>query len=193
MKTTVLRRLMALMLAALLCAGVLTGCGGSDEEESPSKTNEIVAQPGGSEVPFSEGFDTTRRYTSEVVGDTLCIAFNGIQNDNRYKVPYFTAAGDTITVNSKATVESEKNLTYRATLWTQVEGGAQYVGSSEVPGTIEFTADGQLYTAQFTGLEPGAKYKICMSYDGRGKYYMYGQLAVQGLAGAEAVAAEEDA
>ena len=192
MKTTVLRRLMALMLAALLCAGVLTGCGGS-EEEGPSKTNEIVAEQGGSEVPFSEGFDTSRRYTSEVVGDTLCIAFNGIQNDNRYKVPYFTAAGDTITVTSKATVESERNLTYRATLWKQVEGGAQYVGSSEVPGTIEFTADGQLYTAQFTGLEPGAQYKICMAYDGRGKYYMYGQLAVQGLAGAEAVAAEEDA
>ena len=185
-----LRRVLALLLAAVLCAGLLTACGDRDGEDEQINKN-IIAQQGGDPVPFTEEFDTTKRYNTQIVGSTLCIAFNGIQNDTRYKVPYFTAAGDTITVTANATTESERNKTYRVALWKKVDGGAEYVGNGDHSGTMEFTADGTNYTAQFSGLEPGAEYKVTLAYDGR-KYYMSGQLSVQGLAGAEQVVQEED-
>lgn len=182
MKTMSMRRLLALALAAVMCAVLLVGCGDAESEEE-SKTNEIVAQQGGEPVPFAEGFDTTQRFGIQVEGDTMSVAFNGIE---RGTTRYFTAAGDTLTLTASATVEHETRLDFRAVLWKQVDGGAEYSSTEEHPGTMEFVADGNLYTAQFTGLEPGAQYKIALAYDGRDKYRMSGQLSVQGLAGAEA-------
>ncbi len=188
MKITALRRAAALAMAALLCAVLLAGCGRDDDSASENSNNVITAQSGGSSAPFSEGFDTTKRYAAEVVGDTLCVAFNNIQS---YTSSYFTAAGDTLTVTAAANAESENNKAFRAVLWKRVDGGAEYVGNGERPGTIEFTADGSSYTAQFTGLEPGVQYKVGLAYDGRGKYRMSGQMSVQGLAGAEPQASED--
>lgn len=185
MKKFSARRCFALLLALTLCAGLLVGCA-KEEGEVEEQTNVVIAQSGGDSVPFTEEFDTSQRFGTQVVGDTLCVAFNGIQNNRRYKVPYFTAASDTLTVTGAATAESERNKTYRVTLWKRVDGGMEYVGSDDRPGTIELTADGSAYTAQFTGLEPGAQYKVGLAYDGRGKYFISGQLAVRGLAGAEA-------
>ncbi len=181
-----MRRALALLLALTLCAGLLAGCK-KEEVEQEAHTNVVTAQAGGGAVPFAEGFDTSQRFGSQVVGDTLCVAFNGIQNNRRYKMPYFTAAGDTLTVTGTATAESERNKTYRVMLWKRVEGGMEYVGTEGRPGTMELTADGSAYTGQFTGLEPGAQYKIGLSYDGRGKYFISGELSVQGLAGVEEV------
>lgn len=183
MKKTALHRAAALLMAAMFCAILLVGCGSSDDPVEEDTSKVIEAQPGGNSVPFSEGFDTTKRYASEVVGDTLCLAFNNIQT---YTSSYFTAAGDTITVTANASAESENNKTFRVVLWKRVDGGAEYFGNGERPGTMEFTADGSNYSAQFSGLEPGVQYKVGLAYDGRGKYRMSGQLSVQGLAGAEA-------
>lgn len=183
MKKRTLHRAAALVMAAVLCAALLVGCGGGDEPSEMENRNVITAQSGGNSVPFSEGFDTTKRYASELVGDTLCLAFNNIQT---YTGSYFTAAGDTVTVTANANAESEKNKTFRVVLWKRVDGGAEYFGNDDRPGTIEFTADGSNYTAQFSGLEAGAQYKVGIAYDGRGKYRMSGQLSVQGLTDAQA-------
>ena len=65
-----------------------------DEDEAPEK----VAESGGS-VTFPEGMDTTGRFVNEVHGDTLYIAFNGVQNRS---TDYFVAGSGSATTTPPA-------------------------------------------------------------------------------------------
>lgn len=175
-----LRRLLAFLLALVLCTGLLAGCGKKDEEqpeEEPSK--EIQSTRGGSGPEFSEEFDQTARFATEVNGDTLGVVFNGIQNRS---TPYFTPAGSSITVDARATTESESLFGYRVSLWRQTDYGTTVYTEGN---TLALTADGQWYTGSFSGLIPGARYKLTLAYDSS-KFYLSGTMAVRGLAGADA-------
>ncbi len=175
-----LRRLLAFLLALVLCTGLLAGCGKKDEEEpeeEPSK--EIQSTRGGSGPEFSEEFDQTARFATEVNGDTLGVVFNGIQNRS---TPYFTPAGSSITVDARATTESESLFDYHISLWEETGyGTTKYVEGR----TLALTADGQWYTGTFSGLTAGARYKITVAYVNP-RFYLSGTMAVRGLAGADA-------
>ena len=89
MNKKLFRRLLALALALCLVFS-LSACGkGSDDEDSGLPH----AEAGGSDVPYADGFDTTAKFNTGMNGDTLCIAFNGIQKRD---TGYFQPAGDTI-------------------------------------------------------------------------------------------------
>lgn len=175
------RRLLALLLALTLCAALLAGCSKKEEEEPPEEpvSREIQATPGGSGPEFSEEFDQTARFATETVGDTLGAVFNGIQNRS---TPYFVPAGSSITINARATTESDKRFDYRVSLWQQTDYGTTIYVEGR---TVAFTADGGWYTGSIDGLTPGARYKLTLSYYPGGSYYISGSLAVRGLAGAD--------
>ena len=132
--------------------------------------------PCGSDVPYPDGFDHTARFAATQVDSTLCIAFHSLGIAGR-STDYFTVAGDSITVTAAATTDSERLFTYKAALWKKTEQGAEYTDG----GTIQFTCDGELYTATISGLEPGAQYKLTLSYDS-GSYTISGGMSVEGLA-----------
>jgi len=182
------RRSLALSLAALFCLFCLTGCTldlrkllgvstSDEEEEAPF----IVAQQGGSDVPYPEGFDLTAKFAAQISGDTMCIAFNGLGIAGR-DTGYFSPSGSSVTLTAAATTDSERLFTYKAALWKKTDQGAEYVQGA----TVEFTADGELYTAEVPGLEPGAQYKLTISYDS-GSYTITGGMSVTGLTSAEPV------
>ena len=176
MNKKLFRRLLALALALCLVFS-LSACGqGSDDEDSALPH----AEAGGSDVPYADGFDTTAKFNTGMNGDTLCIAFNGIQKRD---TGYFQPAGDTITLTAAATSDSEQLKSFKAALWKQGEGTAIYVEGA----TLVFTADGKLYTGSFSGLDPNAKYKVTISYDS-GYYTISGGMSISGLVEADAAA-----
>ena len=142
------------------------------------KTFPPSAGVGAGDVPYADGFDTTAKFNTGMNGDTLCIAFNGIQKRD---TGYFQPAGDTITLTAAATSDSERLKTFKAALWKQGEGTAVYVEGA----TLVFTADGELYTGSFSGLDPDAKYKVTISYDS-GYYTISGGMSIAGLVEADA-------
>ena len=170
------KRLLALALALVFAAAVFTACGNKDDGDEGEVENKNVAAPGG-DIAWPEGMDTAARFATQVGGDTLYAVFNGVQNRT---TAYFTPAGSSITITSKATTESEKRTEYRVTLWKESYGAREYVTG----GTMYFTADGSCYTGTFSGLEPGNRYKLGIAYDG-GSYYISGGLTVGGLAQAD--------
>ena len=65
---------------------------GAGEDEEATK---VMATAGG-DVTFPEGFDSTSaKLVTQAAGDTLYVAFNGIQNRS---TEYFVPASDSITV-----------------------------------------------------------------------------------------------
>lgn len=172
------KRLLALALALVLVAGAFTACGGQGDGDEGEVEDKNIAAPGGS-ITWPEGMDATVRFGTQIEGDTLYAVFNGIQARTS---AYFTPAGSSITLTSKATTESEKRTEYRVILWKESYGAREYV----TDGTMYFTANGDCYTGTFTGLEPGNRYKLGLAYDG-GSYYISGGLTVSGLAQADAL------
>ena len=182
------RRLGALSLALVLCLFCLTGCSfdmrrllGMSDEEDEGEELFIIAQPGGSDVPYPEGFDLTAKFAAQISGDTMCIAFNGLGIAGR-DTGYFTPSGDTITLTAAATTDSQSLFTYQAALWQKTDQGAAYVSGC----TVQFTCDGELYTADISGLDPASQYKLTISFDS-GSYTITGGMSVSGLSTAEAV------
>ena len=167
-------RLLASALALCLVFS-LAACSRSSSDDDPGLPH---AEAGGSDVPYADGFDTTAKFNTGMNGDTLCIAFNGIQKRD---TGYFQPAGDTITLTAAATSDSERLKTFKAALWKQGEGTAVYVEGA----TLVFTADGELYTGSFSGLDPDAKYKVTISYDS-GYYTISGGMSIAGLVEADA-------
>ena len=144
-----------------------------DEEEA----TKVMATSGG-EVTFPETMDpTSGKLVTQVEGDTLYVAFNGIQNRN---TEYFVPASDSITVTGYATTEStnENYQTFKVALWelSDDKSMTSYVQGS----TTYYTTDGTCYNYTITGLTPGKQYKVNISYDSS-IYYITGGLKVQGL------------
>ncbi len=149
----------------------------SDEEEA----TKVMATSGG-EVTFPEGFDSTSgKLVTQAAGDTLYVAFNGIQNRS---TEYFVAASDSLTVTGYATTEStsENYQVFKVAVWQLSDDKAttSYVQGS----TVYYTTDGTCYTYTITGLTPGKQYKVNISYDSS-KFYVTGGLKIQGLGSEE--------
>lgn len=145
-----------------------------DEEE----TTDVYAPAGGS-VVYPEGMDTESRLTTLVEGDCLYVSFNGIANRN---TPYFVASGSSVTITSYATTESTGLLEYKAALWELSDDGTT---TRYLPGsTVYYTTGGDCYTQTITGLTPGKKYKVNISYDS-GRYYITGGMVIQGVGSEE--------
>ena len=147
-----------------------------------------MAQAGG-DVTFPESMDTSEgKLVTQVEGDTMYVAFNGIQNRN---TDYFVAASDSITVTGYATTEStnENYQTFKVALWQLSDDSTttSYVTGS----TIYYPADGTNYSYTITGLTPGKQYKVYISYDSS-SFYITGGLKVQGLGSEELTAIEEE-
>ena len=148
-----------------------------DEEEA----TKVMATSGG-DVTFPEGFDSTSgKLVTQAAGDTLYVAFNGIQNRS---TEYFVPAGDSITVTGYATTEStsENYQVFKVAVWQLSDDQAttNYVLGS----TVYYTTDGTCYTYTITGLTPGKQYKVNISYDSS-IYYVTGGLKIQGLGSEE--------
>lgn len=147
----------------------------SDDEE---EGNEVYASEGGV-VTYPEGMDTNSRFTTLAEGDTLYVHFNGIQNRN---TPYFVADSSSVTLTAFATTESTGLLEFKVALW---ELSDDQTTASYVQGTtVYFKTGGSCYTQTVTGLTPGRKYKVNVSYDSSA-YYITGGVTVQGLGGEE--------
>ena len=147
---------------------------GSGEEE---ESTDVMAAAGG-EVSFPEGMDTTSgKLVTQVAGDTLYVAFNGIANRN---TEYFVAGSDTITVTGYATTEStnENYQTFKVAVWELSED--KTTTSYVIGSTVYYTTDGTCYTQTISGLTPGKQYKVNISYDSS-IYYVTGGLKIQGL------------
>ena len=132
----------------------------------------------GGEVSFPEGMDTTSgKLVTQVEGDTLYVAFNGIANRN---TEYFVAGSDTITVTGYATTEStnENYQTFKVAVWELSED--KTTTSYVIGSTVYYTTDGTCYTQTISGLTPGKQYKVNISYDSS-IYYVTGGLKIQGL------------
>ena len=148
-----------------------------DEEEA----TKVMATSGG-DVTFPEGFDSTSgKLVTQAAGDTLYVAFNGIQNRS---TEYFVAASDSLTVTGYATTEStsENYQVFKVAVWQLSDDKAttSYVQGS----TVYYTTDGTCYTYTITGLTPGKQYKVNISYDSS-KFYVTGGLKIQGLGSEE--------
>jgi len=156
---------------------------GSGEEE---ESTDVMAAAGG-EVSFPEGMDTTSgKLVTQVEGDTLYVAFNGIANRN---TEYFVAGSDTITVTGYATTEStnENYQTFKVAVWELSED--KTTTSYVIGSTVYYTTDGTCYTQTISGLTPGKQYKVNISYDSS-IYYVTGGLKIQGL-GSETLTTNE--
>ena len=148
-----------------------------DEEEA----TKVMATSGG-EVAFPEGFDSTSgKLVTQAAGDTLYVAFNGIQNRS---TEYFVPAGDSITVTGYATTEStsENYQVFKVAVWQLSDD--QATTSYVMGSTVYYTTDGTCYTYTITGLTPGKQYKVNISYDSS-IYYVTGGLKIQGLGSEE--------
>lgn len=182
MKRSYPRRLLALLLALTLCAGLLAGCSKKDGDDAPEETpsREIQAAPGGSGPEFSEEFDQTAHFATETAGDTMGVVFNGFRG--KKDTPYFVTAGSSITITARATTESESMFGYRVSLWQQTDYGTTLYVEGR---TLALTADGQWYTGTIDGLTPGVRYKLSLAYDSS-RFNLAGSMAVRGLASADA-------
>ena len=148
-----------------------------DEEEA----TKVMATSGG-EVTFPEGFDSTSgKLVTQASGDTLYVAFNGIQNRS---TEYFVAASDSLTVTGYATTEStsENYQVFKVAVWQLSDD--QATTSYVMGSTVYYTTDGTCYTYTITGLTPGKQYKVNISYDSS-IYYVTGGLKIQGLGSEE--------
>lgn len=172
-----------------MIVGAVTALGfiepGSDDEE---KADRVMAA-GGGDVTYPEGMDTTDgRLVSQVEGDTLYVAFNGIQTVN---TDYFVAGSDSVTITGFATTESpsENYQVFKVALWELNDD--QIKTSYVLDSTTYYTTDGTCYTQTITGLTPGKRYKATISYDSVG-YYVTGGIKVVGLGSEELTAVETE-
>lgn len=152
-----------------------------DEDEAPEKK----AEAGGS-ITFPDGMETTGRFVNEVHGDTLYIAFNGIQNRS---TDYFVAGGDSVTVTAYATTDSATINEFKAAIWELSDDRTQ---TSYVQGTtVYFATGGECSTATISGLTPGKMYKVYISYDSI-SYYITGAMTVTGVGSEEMTTVENE-
>lgn len=154
----------------------------SDDEEESTR---LEATAGGS-ITFPEGMDTASRLNGEVYGDTLYIAFNGIQAGS---TDYFVAGSDTVTLTGYATTDSPSLHTFKAAIWQLSEDRTK---TSYVPGTtVYFATGGDCSTATVSGLTPGQMYKVYISYDSY-MYYITGGVTMTGAGSEELTTLQSD-
>lgn len=177
------KRFLAVVLAAALLVAGLTGCkdalrgvaqkisgsSGEVQEEDTTRWADATADP----LIIQGIADASAKFDTAMVDGTLYAVFNGIWSR---QTDYFTAPNGVITLTGYGTAEGTQK--YKIALWRKVDGGAQYVDGS----TYYIKTDGQNYRCSIGGLDPAASYRLTISYDSS-RYYLYGGLKVEGIAG----------
>lgn len=172
-----------------MIVGAVTALGFIEPHSGESEEADRVMAAGGGDVTYPEGMDTTDgRLVSQVEGDTLYVAFNGIQTVN---TDYFVAGSDSVTITGFATTESpsENYQVFKVALWELNDD--QIKTSYVLDSTTYYTTDGTCYTQTITGLTPGKRYKATISYDSV-VYYVTGGIKVVGLGSEELTAVETE-
>ena len=177
------KRIFAFALALLLAALMLTGCkstltsiahkltGASDEVQEEDTTQ--WAAPSSDPLMIEGIADTSAKYATAVANGSLNIVFNGIWSRN---TGYFTVPGGSLNIMACGTAEGTQK--FKVALWKKVDGGAAYVPDS----TYYVKTDGTDYRCTISGLDPAAQYRVTISYDSS-RYYLYGLMKVEGIAG----------
>lgn len=165
-----------LLLALVSCRDTLgaikdqlTGKSDAVQEEDTTQWAELT----GDSLSLEGIADPSAKYATAAVNSCLNIVFNGIWSR---QTDYFTAPNGVITVTGYGTAEGTQK--YKIAVWRKVDGGAQYVDGS----TYYIKTDGQNYRCSIGGLDPAASYRLTISYDSS-RYYLYGGLKVEGIAG----------
>ena len=165
-----------LLLALVSCRDTLgaikdqlTGRSDAVQEEDTTQWAELTTDP----LSMEGIADPSAKYATAAVNSCLNIVFNGIWSR---QTDYFTAPNGVITVTGYGTAEGTQK--YKIAVWRKVDGGAQYVDGS----TYYIKTDGQNYRCSIGGLDPAASYRLTISYDSS-RYYLYGGLKVEGIAG----------
>ena len=146
-----------------------TGKADTVQEEDTTQWAEPTSDP----LSLEGIGDPSAKYAAAAVNSCLNIVFNGIWSR---QTDYFTAPNGVITITGYGTAEGTQK--YKIALWRKVDGGAQYVDGS----TYYIKTDGQNYRCSIGGLDPAASYRLTISYDSS-RYYLYGGLKVEGIAG----------
>ena len=169
-------------VAVLLAVG-LTGCkdvlkgivhkatGTSDEvqEEDTTRWADATADP----LIIQGIADPSAKFAAATADGCLYAVFNGIWSRN---TGYFTVPGGSLNIMACGTAEGTQK--FKVALWKKVDGGAEYVPDS----TYYVKTDGTDYRCTISGLDPAAQYRVTISYDSS-RYYLYGLLKVEGIAG----------
>ncbi|MBD9241042.1 MAG: hypothetical protein EGQ64_01885 [Ruminococcaceae bacterium] len=165
-----------LLLALVSCRDTLgaikdqlTGKSDAVQEEDTTQWAELT----GDSLSLEGIADPSAKYAAAAINSCLNIVFNGIWSR---QTDYFTAPNGVITVTGYGTAEGTQK--YKIAVWRKVDGGAQYVDGS----TYYIKTDGQNYRCSIGGLDPAASYRLTISYDSS-RYYLYGGLKVEGIAG----------
>ena len=165
-----------LLLALVSCRDTLgaikdqlTGKSDAVQEEDTTQWAELT----GDSLSLEGIADPSAQYAAAAINSCLNIVFNGIWSR---QTDYFTAPNGVITVTGYGTAEGTQK--YKIAVWRKVDGGAQYVDGS----TYYIKTDGQNYRCSIGGLDPAASYRLTISYDSS-RYYLYGGLKVEGIAG----------
>ena len=174
------KRILAFALAAVLAVVVLSGCksiaqkvfGSSNEVQEDDTTQWAVLS---SDPLMLDGIaDTTAKYATARANGALNIVFNGIWSR---KTEYFTVPSGLLSIYGCGTTDGGAQK-FKVSLWKKVDGGAAYVPDS----TYYVKTDGTDYRCTISGLDPAAQYRVTISYDSS-RYYLYGLLKVEGIAG----------
>ena len=176
------KRIVVLLMALVLAVGLI-GCkdtlksivhkasGTSDEvqEEDTTRWADQTSDP----LIIQGIADSSAKFATATADGCLYAVFNGIWSR---QTDYFTVPGGSLTITGYGTAEGTQR--YKISVWQKVAGGAQYVNDS----TYYFKTDGQNYRCVISGLDPAASYRLTISYDSS-RYYLYGGLKVEGIAG----------
>lgn len=172
MKKTV--KMLALALAAMCTALVLTGCSldftGGKEEEDPL-TRAATAE---ADVVLPEDMNAEAQFATKMSDSGMYVVFNGI---NDKKTDYFKVPSGSLTIDATATGEATGMKSFKINLWQKQDGSIRYVDGT----TIYYYTDGTPHTYTISGLDPEAEYRLAISYDAY-KYYIYGKMFVSGAA-----------
>lgn len=166
-----------------------TALGLRQETTDEDEVDNLTYATAGGDVTFPETMDSTAsKLVTEVDGDTMYVAFNGIQNRS---TDYFVAGSDSLTVTGYATTEStnENFQTFKVALWELSED--KTATSYLIGSTTYYTTDGSCYQYNISGLTSGKRYKIYISYDST-RYYITGGLKVEGLGSEELTTIETE-
>ena len=165
----------AVLVLLLAASGVKTvlDMKNSADNEVQEEDSTRWAEPTSDPLNIEGIADASAKYASAAVNGSLNLVFNGIWSR---QTDYFTVPGGSLTITGYGTAEGTQR--YKVSVWQKVAGGAQYVNGS----TYYLKTDGQNYRCVISGLDPAASYRLTISYDSS-RYYLYGGLKVEGIAG----------
>lgn len=179
MRSTFAKRTAALLLA-LAAALSLAACGGTSDGDSAAQSEDsgrlyaeaggTIALPEGLTAPENSGSMNTQYADGQLAGAFTLTNYN--------TTGYFSTNG-TLTLTIEGTLETggvETQYTDAfVSLWRQGDGTTTYEGS------VFFTADGTPHTYTWSGLEPGAQYRLAVAYNDVTWYDLSGTFVLTGV------------